>query len=75
MIPFRTQRLATSVVNRILMVARGIEPMSSQGSQAAPEPIPGGDAIDAGLQQPTQPVDAAPELAEEVALADMLQGP
>lgn len=58
MIPFRTQRLATSVVNRILDVYDGLPPRPGPGMLAAPDPLPQGAQLDAQLQAPAAPSEA-----------------
>lgn len=66
MIPFRTQRLATSVVNRILNLRTEFvaEPRPASGLPAAPEPTP--------MPQPsTEPVSADPQVAQDVALSEL----
>jgi len=70
MIPFRTQRLATSVVNRILDIDAGLPPITAApGIVAAPEPLQTGEDLDAKLAQPSAPVDADPQTAQDIALA------
>lgn len=68
MIPFRKQRLATTVTNRILNLANELPPISLPGAPAAPGPVPGGPELAAATQTPPEPVTAAPEVVEEVAL-------
>lgn len=69
MIPFRTQRLATSVVNRILNVYEGVAPKAAQGAPAAPAGM--GGELEAVLQAPKPPVDADPATAEAIALSPL----
>ena len=73
MIPFRTQRLATSVTNRILNIYAGLPPPIAQGAPAAPEPLPEGAALDAAIQQPKPAVDADPATAAQIALQPLEQ--
>jgi len=72
MIPFRTQRLATSVVNRILDVYDGLPPRVPPGAPAAPDPLPAGPALEQKLGAPQSPVDADPQTANAIALAPLL---
>lgn len=72
MIPFRKQRLATSVVNRILNVADGIAPRGAEGAPAAPEPLASGAELEAQMAAPKPPVSADPETTEAVALAPLV---
>jgi hypothetical protein len=73
MIPFRTQRLATSVVNRILNVYDGLPPRPTRPVPATPDPLPDAQAIEARLTQAqATPVDAAPNLAQEISLRTLL---
>ncbi len=67
MIPFRTQRLATTVVNRILNLRSEFKSgpqMQPPSLPAAPEPTP-------IAQQPAVPVDADPQTAQDIALSDL----
>lgn len=68
MIPFRTQRVATSVTNRILNVYRGLPPRQDGGELSAPAPLEEGAAVDQRLNAPKAPVDADPQTAEAVAI-------
>jgi len=69
MIPFRTQRLATTVVNRILDLHEGIARPAEPGTPAAPSPLPQGLLIEQRLATPPAPVDAPDQAtADEVAL-------
>ncbi len=68
MIPFRTQRLATSVVNRIMNVYAGINPPPQSGAPSAPEAPALGAPLDAALTSRQAPVDASPDTAEDVSL-------
>lgn len=72
-IPFRTQRLATSVVNRIMNVHDGINPPAPPGMPNAPDT--GGPAAElaATVGAPKAPVDASPGTAEAVALAPLTE--
>lgn len=72
MIPFRTQRLATSVVNRILDIYDGLPPRVSPGMPAAPEPSSSGAQLEQQLQQPQPPVDAAPDIAQAIAIKPLV---
>lgn len=71
MIPFRTQRIATSVVNRILNVADGLQPVAQPGELAAPDPLPAANELEARLNAPKAPVDAPPAVAEDIALTSL----
>lgn len=71
MIPFRTQRLATSVVNRIMNVYEGIERRSKPGMPAAPAPM--GGELEAALAAPKPPVDADTATTEAVTLGPLLK--
>lgn len=73
MIPFRTQRLATSVVNRILNVRDGINPQPAAGAPAAPNTVLQEQELAARVGAPKPAVDAAPETAEAIALAPLAQ--
>jgi hypothetical protein len=69
MIQFRTQRVATSVVNRILAVHAGLPPRpDAAAAPSAPAPLPEGEALDARLNAPKAPADADPQTASAVAL-------
>jgi hypothetical protein len=74
-IPFRTQRLATSVVNRILNVADGIFPPQTPGGNTAPDPLMSGRVLDQELYntQPKAPTDAAPGEASQIALSPLVK--
>ena len=72
-IPFRTQRMATSVVNRILDVYDGLAPAPGSGTPAAPLPIPEGDALEQQIAAPKPAVDADPQTAEQIALASIIK--
>lgn len=76
MIPFRRQRLATSVVNRILNLYDELPRPQSLGDPAAPGPVPGGQQLDARLAAPTPPVTGpADELTGAVATGkDLIDG-
>ena len=70
MIPFRTQRLATSVVNRIIDVYDGMQPKPAEGGMpAAPDPLATGAVLDAKMAAPKAPVDADNATAQDIALA------
>lgn len=71
MIPFRTQRLATSVVNRIMNVYEGLQPKTQPGVPAAPAPM--GGELDVALGAPKPAVDAAPDTAEAIALSGLVK--
>lgn len=71
MIPFRTQRLATSVVNRILAIHAGLPPRAQVGEPAAPEPLAEGSELDARIAAPKPATDASPEAAEAIALSPL----
>lgn len=68
MIPFRTQRMATSVVNRILDVYDGHIATPPPGEPAAPTPLLEGQQLQKQIEAPKAPVDATPENAEQIAL-------
>jgi hypothetical protein len=68
MIPFRTQRMATSVVNRLLNFYHGLPPETQPGPPAAPDPQPAGQALDAQFSAPKGATDADPQTAEQIAL-------
>ena len=72
-IPFRTQRLATSVTNRILQIHAGLPPRSEVGAPAAPDHLAEGDALDARINAPRDSVDADPGTATAIAL-ELLAG-
>lgn len=71
MIPFRKQRMATSVVNRIMNVYAGVSEQAGSGVPAAPVPLGEGAALDMELEQPKPPVDADPQTASAIALAPL----
>lgn len=71
MIPFRTQRLATSVVNRILNVADGVFPQPKPGAPAAPDSQLAAAELSARMSAPKPPVDAPAGTVEAVALAPL----
>ncbi len=73
MIPFRTQRLATSVTNRILNIYHGLPPKAEAGDANAPEPNPEGTLVDQRIYAPKEPTDAAPQDANAIALAPLLK--
>lgn len=68
MIPFRRQRLATSVVNRILDIYEGLQPPTQPGMPAVPTPLPEGQLIDQKLNQPVAPSTADSQTADAIAL-------
>jgi hypothetical protein len=70
-IAFRTQRVATSVVNRILNVAEGIFPKPTPGQLNAPGALPEGAQLDAQIGTPKAPVDADPNTASAIALGPL----
>lgn len=70
-IPFRTQRLATSVTNRILQIYHGLPPRDVPGMPNAPGPLPEGGQLEASLQTPKEPVDADPGTANAIALSPL----
>jgi len=72
MIPFRRQRLATSVTNRILDLYDGMPPRVVPGAPAAPEPLEEGAVVDAQLGAPKAPVDADPQTANAIATAPLV---
>lgn len=71
MIPFRTQRMATSVVNRILDVYDGHIKTVTPGEPAAPMPLLEGAKLDGKIDQAQPPVDADPQTAQQIALAPL----
>ena len=71
MIPFRTQRLATSVVNRIMNVHAGLPPRPADGMPSAPEPTASGAVLDRKIAQPVQTADADPQIAQDIALGNL----
>lgn len=72
MIPFRRQRLATSVVNRIFNIYEGIQQMPKPSAvPAAPQALPEGGRLDAKLATAPQPVDADSATAAEIALSSL----
>jgi hypothetical protein len=73
MIPFRTQRLATSVVNRIMNVADGVFPKSAPGMPAAPDTSIANAELAANANEPKGPVDASQQTAAEIALAPLVR--
>lgn len=70
-IAFRTQRVATSVVNRILNVADGIFPKPAPGVVNAPTELPADQQLAAQLAAPKAPVDADPNTASAIALGPL----
>jgi hypothetical protein len=70
-IPFRTQRIATSVTNRILQIYHGLPPRDVPGMPNAPGPLPQGGELEASMAAPKAPVDAAPEAADAIALSPL----
>ena len=73
MIPFRTQRVATSVTNRILNIYAGLPPKPTPAEPSAPVPTPGGQELAAQLAAPKAPVDASPQDANAIGLAPLLK--
>lgn len=73
MIPFRRQRVATSVVNRILNVYNHDLPPPALGNPSAPEPLPEGAQLEAQIAAPKPPTDADPQTASAVALGPLLK--
>jgi hypothetical protein len=73
MIQFRTQRLATSVVNRIMNVFDGLPPRVQPGMPAAPDVLPEGQLLDQQIYSPKQPADADPQTADAIGLAPLLK--
>lgn len=72
MIPFRTQRLATTVTNRILDLAENLKaPAPAAGAPAAPEPLVEGAELAAKIAAPKSEVDADPGTAAEIALSSL----
>jgi len=71
MIPFRTQRLATSVTNRLLNIHAGLPPRVEPGEPAAPEPSPEGQELDQKLNAPKGGTDADPADANAIALSPL----
>lgn len=71
MIPFRTQRMATSVVNRILDVYEGHVKTTAPGEPAAPAALLQGAELDSKINQQQPPVDADPQTAQQIALAPL----
>jgi hypothetical protein len=71
MIQFRTQRMATSVVNRILAVHAGLPPAQEAGAPSAPAALPEGDALDARINAPKPATDASPQDAAGIALGGL----
>ena len=69
MIQFRTQRLATSVVNRIMNIHDNLPQRAKPGVPSVPEPLPQNVAIDAKLEQQNPQVDADAQTADAVALS------
>jgi hypothetical protein len=72
-IPFRTQRLATSVTNRIRAIYAGLPPRAEEGAPNAPEPLPEGANLQARIDAPKAPTDADPGTASAVALDPLLK--
>lgn len=72
MIPFRRQRLATSVVNRIMNMADGLAPAEALGAPAAPDTTGPQAELAANVTAPKAPVDAPQETAEAIALAPLV---
>lgn len=74
MIPFRKQRLATSVTNRIFNIYDGLPPRAvAPGAPAAPEPLAEGAKLDATIAAPKPPVDADPQTADAIGMAPLLR--
>jgi len=75
MIQFRTQRMATSVVNRILNLYNGpLKPETTEpGAPDAPAALPEGDALTRSMASPKPPTDATPAAAEEIALSPLVK--
>lgn len=73
MIPFRTQRLATSVTNRIMNVYDGVFPKANPGTPAAPDSQLASAELAARMSAPKAPVDAPQQTAEEIALAPLVK--
>ena len=73
MIPFRTQRLATSVTNRILNIYAGLPPKAEPGEPNAPTPNPEGALVDQRIYAPKAPVDASPSDANAIGLAPLIK--
>lgn len=71
MIPFRTQRMATSVVNRILDVYDGHIKAVAPGEPAAPAPLLEGMKLTDKIDQAQPPVDADSQTAQQIALAPL----
>lgn len=71
MIPFRRQRLATSVTNRIMNVYDGVFPRTKSGAPAAPSSQLAGAELEATLSQPKPPVDAPQQTVADIALAPL----
>jgi hypothetical protein len=70
-IPFRTQRLATSVTNRILAIHAGLPPRAEAGAPNEPEPLEEGAEVDARINAPKGPTDADPGTAAGIALGPL----
>jgi hypothetical protein len=69
MIQFRTQRLATSVVNRIMAAYDGMPQRAVAGKPSAPEQMPQTQVLDAKLAEQKPPVDADQQTTEAIALS------
>lgn len=73
MIKFPRVHIATSVVNRILAIAEGMDSLPSTGIPSTPEPLAEGDALDKALNTPPPPASADAETTKEIVLADLLK--
>lgn len=76
MIPFPQYHIATSVVNRILNVHAELKNARNGFVPPAPntpEPLPSGPELDRMLLAPVPPVDATPQVAQQVALNPLLR--
>jgi hypothetical protein len=73
MIPFRTQRLATSVTNRIMNIYDGVFPKAKPGAPAAPDSQLASAELAARMNAPKPPVDAPPQTAADIALAPLMK--
>jgi hypothetical protein len=71
MIQFRTQRMATSVTNRILAIHAGLPPRPEAGAPSAPAALPESDVLDAQLNAPKLGTDASPQDAAGIALGPL----
>lgn len=59
------------MVNRILNIRDGLEPLPSAGVPSAPEPLAEGSELDARIAAPKPATDASPEAAEAIALSPL----